>query len=260
MAKYAERVVVVSQGCLCDKIYDLVLKTDNIALDAKAGQFVSLYCDDGAHLLPRPISLCGIDRENKTIRLVYRVVGYGTEEFSRLKPEMTLRVVGPLGNGFSLSDKPVILAGGGIGIPPMLEMARSLHLSGMKKEDIQIVLGYRDVCFLADEFKEYGTVTIATEDGSVGVKGNVLDAIRQKSITGEVIYACGPSPMLRAIKAYSKEQSMEAYLSLEERMACGIGACLGCVCTSKDVDHHSYVKNKRVCADGPVFNAKEVEL
>ena len=101
---------------------------------------------------------------------------------------------------------------------------------------------------------------MATEDGSVGAKGNVLDAIKEYKLNADVIYACGPTPMLRALKAYAAEQGMTCYISMEERMACGIGACLACVCKSKDVDAHSHVHNKRVCKDGPVFLSTEVEL
>ena len=101
---------------------------------------------------------------------------------------------------------------------------------------------------------------VATEDGSAGTRGNVLDAIRANGVDGEIIYACGPTPMLRAVKAYAAEKGMECYISMEERMACGIGACLACVCQSKDVDSHSHVHNKRICKDGPVFEAQEVEI
>ena len=107
---------------------------------------------------------------------------------------------------------------------------------------------------------KYAEVVIASEDGSVGTKGNVIDAIRAGSLKADVIYACGPTPMLKALKAYAAENGIECWISLEEKMACGIGACLGCVCHSKDVDEHSNVKNKRVCKDGPVFLADEVEL
>ena len=114
--------------------------------------------------------------------------------------------------------------------------------------------------FLKKEFEPYGTVYVATEDGSVGTKGNVLDAIAANQLDADIIYACGPTPMLRALKQYAKEQGMECYISLEEKMACGIGACLACVCKSKEVDEHTHVHNKRICKDGPVFAAEEVEL
>ena len=118
----------------------------------------------------------------------------------------------------------------------------------------------RDRLFLNDEFEAYGKVYLATEDGSAGTKGNVLDAVKACGIEGDILFACGPTPMLRAIKQYAKENGLECYLSLEEKMACGIGACLACVCKSTQVDDHSKVHNKRVCKEGPVFNAEEVEL
>ena len=120
--------------------------------------------------------------------------------------------------------------------------------------------GYRDELFLTKELQENGSLYIATEDGSCGTKGTVIDAIKDKGIQGDVIYACGPTPMLKAIKEYAMEKGIECQLSLEERMACGIGACLACVCKSKDKDAHSNVNNKRICKDGPVFLAEEVEL
>ena len=114
--------------------------------------------------------------------------------------------------------------------------------------------------FLKDEFEKTGSVFAATEDGSFGTKGNVLDAIRENGLKGDVIFACGPTPMLRALKNWAAQEGIECYLSLEERMACGIGACLACVCQSKEVDEHSHVHNKRICKEGPVFRAEEVEL
>ena len=163
--------------------------------------------------------------------------------------------MGPLGNGFPLKGKKAFLIGGGIGIPPILELAKQLNC------EKQIVLGYRNSdMFLLDEFKKQGEVYIATEDGSVGTKGNVLDAIRENALDAEVIYACGPTPMLRALKNYAAENNIECWISMEEKMACGIGACLACVCKSKEVDGHTNVHNKRVCKDGPVFLAEEVEL
>ncbi len=253
-----EKAVVKSSKAIGTDIYDLVLEAKGIAGKAVAGQFVSVYCNDGARLLPRPISLCGVDKEAGKLRLVYRIAGKGTEEFSRLAVDDTVEVMGPLGNGFPLSDKPAILMGGGIGIPPMVELAKELKEAGCK--DITAVLGYRDELFLVEDMKQYAKVVIATEDGSAGTKGNVIDAVKEQNVTGEIIYSCGPTPMLRAIKAYGAEKGLTTYLSLEERMACGIGACLACVCKSKEVDHHSHVNNKRVCKEGPVFLAEEVEI
>ena len=259
--KFQETVTVVSQKQIGTGIYDLTIQTKEIAAAAKAGQFVSVYSNDASKLLPRPISLCGIDRKAGTLRLVYRVTGEhtGTEEFSRLQAGDTMKIMGPLGNGFTVEKgRKAFLIGGGIGVPPMLQLAKEMKDAG---ENFQIVMGYRDAgTFLLDEFKEQGESFVATEDGSVGTKGNVLDAIRENHLDADVIYACGPTPMLRALKAYAEEQNMTCYVSMEDRMACGIGACLACVCNSTEKDAHSNVKNKRICKEGPVFNAKEVEL
>lgn len=259
--KFQETVTVVSQKQIGTGIYDLTIQTKEIAAAAKAGQFVSVYSNDASKLLPRPISLCGIDRKAGTLRLVYRVTGEhtGTEEFSRLQAGDTMKIMGPLGNGFTVEKgRKAFLIGGGIGVPPMLQLAKEMKDAG---ENFQIVMGYRDAgTFLLDEFKEQGESFVATEDGSVGTKGNVLDAIRENHLDADVIYACGPTPMLRALKAYAEEQNMTCYVSMEERMACGIGACLACVCNSTEKDALSNVKNKRICKEGPVFNAKEVEL
>lgn len=253
--KFEEIVRVVRQEEIATDIYSLWLKTEQIAAYAKPGQFLSVYCNEGSRLLPRPISICEIDKENGQIRLVYRVAGKGTEEFSKMPEGTEVKVVGPLGNGFTLKDKKAFLIGGGIGIPPMLELAKNLDC------EKQMVLGYRnEELFLAEEFKKYGEVYVATEDGSVGTKGNVLDAIRENGLDAEIIYACGPTPMLRALKEYAAKNNIECWISMEERMACGIGACLACVCKSKEKDAHSNVKNKRVCKEGPVFPAEEVEF
>ena len=255
--KFQENVTVLKQQCIGKDIYDMTIQTKHIAGHAKAGQFVSLYSNDASKLLPRPISLCGIDAEAGTLRLVYRVTGEGTgtEEFSRLKEGDKIRVLGPLGNGFTVEPgKKAFLIGGGIGIPPMLELAKELNC------EKQIILGFRDEMFLMDDLKKQGSVYVATEDGSVGTKGNVMDAIRENGLEADAIFACGPAPMLRAIKAYALEKGIPCWISMEERMACGVGACLACVCKSKDVDSHSHVHNKRVCKDGPVFLSTEVEL
>lgn len=257
--KRKETLKIVSQEQIANDIYSLWLQADHMAQTARAGQFLSLYTRDGSKLLPRPISICEIDREKGRIRLVYRVTGKGTgtEGFSKLHSGVPLEVLGPLGNGFPLKEaegKRVFLMGGGIGIPPMLETAKELQAQKTA------VLGYRDELFLDEEFKPYANVYVSTEDGSAGTKGNVLDAVRENDLDADVIFACGPAPMLRAIKKYAQEREIPCWISMEERMACGIGACLACVCKSTEVDEHSQVHNKRVCKDGPVFLSTEVEL
>lgn len=246
--------VITSIVKLSEDVYSMWIKEKKIAEYAKAGQFISIYCNEGSRLLPRPISICEINRNEGMIRLVYRIVGNGTKEFSQMAVGDSLEVMGPLGNGFKLEGKKAILVGGGIGIPPMLELAKELEC------DKQIVLGYRDELFLNKEFEKYGQVYVATENGSNGTKGTVIDAIEKNMISGDIIFACGPKPMLKGIKEYSEKNNIKAQISMEERMACGIGACLACVCKSREKDHHTNVNNKRVCKDGPVFYAEEVEL
>lgn len=255
--KVKEKAVIISQEEISLDIYSMWIQT-NAAKTAKPGQFVTLYCNDGSRMLPRPISICEIDKEGNKLRLVYRVVGKGTDEFSKYHAGAELEIMGPLGNGFPMEKaqgKKALLIGGGIGVPPMVELAKQL-----KAEEKNVVAGYRNLLFLDGELKENGNFYAATEDGSTGVKGTVIDAIKTNKIQADVIYACGPTPMLRAIKEYAQEQGIEAWISMEEKMACGIGACLACVCKTKEKDEHTNVNNARICKEGPVFNAQEVEL
>lgn len=252
--KFQETAVILRQDLLATGVYSMWIQTNNIAQNSKPGQFISVYCKDNSRMLPRPISICEIDKKKDALRIVYRVLGKGTEEFATYKAGDLIRILGPLGNGFPISDKKAMLIGGGIGIPPMLELAKTLQ--GEK----QIVLGYRDELFLKEELSKQGTVFIATEDGCEGCKGTAIDAIAENNLSAQVIYACGPTPMLKAVKTYAIENKIEAWLSLEEKMACGIGACLACVCESKEKDEHTNVNNKRVCKEGPVFLATEVEF
>ena len=247
---------VLSQKEIAPRIFDMWIATD-LAEQAKAGQFIGVYPKDRSTLLPRPISICQVSDKKDALRIVYRIAGQGTAEFSSYTEGDSVEILGTLGNGFpteAAEGKKVFLMGGGIGVPPMLETMKQLHAQKMA------VLGYRDELFLDKEFAKNGDVYIATEDGSAGTKGNVMDAIRENGLEADAIFACGPAPMLRAIKAYALEKGIPCWISMEERMACGIGACLACVCKSKEKDAHSNVKNKRICKEGPVFLAQEVEF
>lgn len=256
---------IISQNLLAEGICDLWLET-SLAQDVRPGQFVGVYPASASELLPRPISICRVNEDKTAIRLVYRIVGKGTAEFALYQPDEYLSILGILGNGFPMEQaagKRVMLMGGGIGIPPLLELAAQLNNLPQEQRpgEILMVMGYRDAqTFLKDEFEQNGQLYIATEDGSVGTKGNVLDAVCEKNLKADIIYACGPMPMLRAIKHYAQENGQEAYISLEERMACGVGACLGCVCNTVQKDAHSHVNNTRICTDGPVFDAKDVDI
>lgn len=252
---------IISNTEISPGIFELLVESE--ASDtALPGQFVMVYPKNESMLLPRPISICQALKEKGELRLVYRVAGKGTKEFSGYSALDYVDILGPIGNGFPVDmaeGKKALLLGGGIGIPPLLYLAENLSkLPGTK---VYSVLGYRDSnLFLTEEFSEASRLYIATEDGSFGFKGNVLEAVKEYGIKPDIIYACGPMPMLRAIKAYAGENEIPAYISLEERMACGVGACLGCVCNTVNKDHHSHVNNARVCTEGPVFDGREVNI
>lgn len=284
-------MTVTDSSCLAEGIYSLTLQYPEgeapEAGEVIPGQFAGLYPSDPSKLLMRPISICRWLPDSGELRFVYRVAGGGTSEFSRLSGGDTLAMLGILGNGYDLgllAGKRVLLLGGGIGVPPMLELAarlaepagvqspkmQSLQTQSAHEEpsellpaatEVTAVLGYRDGnLFLKQDFAGYARVLIATEDGSIGTRGNVLDAVHGQNVEADVICACGPMPMLRAVKQYARQKNIPAYLSLEERMACGVGACLGCVTKTTHKDAHSQVNNARVCTEGPVFAAEEVEI
>ena len=251
-----ETAKILSQNKIADGIYSMWIET-TAAKEAKPGQFIDVYVNDDSKLLPRPISICEV--KDDSLRIVYRVVGGGTKIMSTYQEGDEIQIIGPLGNGFDMKDGKAILVGGGIGIPPMVELAKNLS-EKIGKENVISVMGYRDELFLVDELEQFSTVVIATEDGSTGTKGTVIDALDENGVDGDVLYACGPIPMLKALKDWANGKGIECQVSLEERMACGIGACLACVCKTKEKDEHSNVCNKRICKDGPVFDANEIDF
>lgn len=254
---------VINNLEIAPAIFDMWIQPTQKLEEINPGQFITVYLKNNSLLLPRPISICEVNPDKTALRIVYRRVGEGTHEMSLRKPNDGLgylTILGPLGNGFPLKEgegKKALLIGGGVGIPPLVELAKRL------KADKRIVLGYQNYSlsgFLQKDLEQYGEVYVATDDGSSGTRGNVMDAIRENNLEADVIYACGPMPMLRAVKSYAEEKEIPAYISLEEHMACGVGACLGCVVKTKDVHHHTNVSNARICTDGPIFEAREVEI
>ena len=248
---------VVSQEEIVPTIFELVLEGDMVET-MKAGQFLHLRVPDDAHLLRRPISISSIDKATKRCRLIYRVEGSGTAIFSSLKTGDSIDVMGPQGNGFDLSDldkqSHVLLVGGGIGVPPLLEVARQLYARGVK---ITTILGFatKDAVILEDELAQYSKIFVTTDDGSYGIKGNVSVVIKEFNTVFDAIYSCGAPGMMKYINQTFYDHP-RAYLSLESRMACGMGACYACVLKVPD----SETVSQRVCEDGPVFKTGTVVL
>lgn len=250
--KNLKQAVILKNDCYTDNIYDMLLSAPEAAKSAKPGQFLNLYTSKSDMILPRPISLCEIDKKQGTLRLLYQAVGKGTQYFSSLQKGNNIKILGPLGNGFFINENHQnhILIGGGIGVPPMLELAKNL------KGKIHVFIGAKSKPILIEEFQKIGAdITIATDDGSSGIHGTVLDAMQELQPTGNMIYACGPKVMLKAVSQWAEQKQIPIQVSMEERMACGIGACVGCAIKIKQNDDW---QNLKVCKDGPVFWGNEV--
>ncbi|NCA66627.1 MAG: dihydroorotate dehydrogenase electron transfer subunit [Clostridia bacterium] len=227
----------------------------------QCGQFLNLSLNRPDLLLKRPFGICSYDKDGRSITICYQLAGKGTQEMSTMQAGDKLMATLPLGNGFKLCDsyKKVALIGGGVGIFPLL----SVPLNYPDKEYYSF-LGYRSKSFVCmkKEFEAFCCSRIATDDGSLGQKGNAVELFLSNydSIKPDVILACGPTVMLKALKKGLKENNINtpAFVSLEERMGCGVGACLVCVCQLEK--REGVAANARVCKDGPVFNILEVEL
>jgi dihydroorotate dehydrogenase electron transfer subunit len=248
-----ENLTVISQEKLAPRIYRMKLKGESVRSMLTPGQFVHLKLGGRHPLLRRPISICDVEADQLSV--IYRVEGQGTSMLADKKGGDTVDTLGPLGEGFPItpSDDTALLIGGGVGIPPLYYLAKQLYDKGKR---VKIILGFRrqEEMFLTEAFSRYGEVFVTTEDGSYGTRGFVTDAIAAAG-GFDVFYTCGPKAMLRAVE---KAAGANGYISLEERMGCGVGACLACVCDLKETQaDKSYVK---ACKDGPVFQAGEVVL
>lgn len=238
-----DKAIVLENICIAKDTYQMELKTQLCDV-LKPGQFIEIEVPP--FYLRRPISICEI--KDDSVIIIYKVVGEGTKKMSTYKKDKEVSIFGPCGNGFPILDKDVSLIGGGVGVPPLYEVAKRYKNNG---KTINVILGFntKEDIILKEEFEKLNVdVYIATMDGSYGSKGNVIDLINDKKLDINFINACGPLPMLRALNQNYKD----GYISLESRMACGIGACMGCVI--KDVSNNSL----RVCKDGPVFELGKV--
>ena len=246
---------IVQKHSLAREVYSYTLSAGRIARSAQAGQFVHVLCP-GHSTLRRPLSLCRIDPDKGQIRLVFEVRGEGTKALSSLREGDMMDIMGPLGHGFALLDpaKRVVVVGGGIGVPPMLEVAA--HYGA----NCRAVLGFRsaDAVILTRDFEALGCeVLLSTDDGTRGRKGFVTQSLQEtlEREPADMIYACGPLPMLKGVASIARQQGIRCQVSLEERMGCGIGACLVCACKTQKDGKESY---SHVCKDGPVFESTEL--
>ncbi len=253
-----EEMTVISQRQLAPSIFEMVL-SGQMVQEMKAGQFLHIRIPDNSMLLRRPISICRIDKELGQAVIVYRIEGKGTAVLAQLEAGSQLDCMGPQGNGFDLSGlkagQRALLIGGGIGVPPLFELAKALAEKNVQTE---VIMGFatRDAVILEEEMRPYAKVSVTTDDGSYGQAGTVSVLVDQLTDAPDAVYACGAPGMLRYIDRQFA-QHPKAFLSLEARMACGMGACYACVVHPKGADESS---SQRVCEEGPVFAAGSLEL
>lgn len=255
MSYFCERYPIIEKSSLSADIYSYTLHCPDVAAEAQTGQFVQIKAE--GFTLRRPISICEIDKQKGTIRLVFEVRGKGTDAVSRLNVGELMDIIAPLGHGFTVPDTlngRAIIVGGGIGTPPMLDIAKKY------KDKCTAVLGFRsfDRIILDKDYAKAGAKTIiCTDDGSYGIKGTIASPLEEELKAGGVsmIYACGPTPMLKAVVQTAERYGVKCEVSLEQRMGCGVGACVVCACTVRRDGKEQVL---RVCKDGPVFDGSEV--
>lgn len=255
MSYFCDKYQVIEKTALAGNIFSITVKCPEAAKAAEVGQFANITAE--GYTLRRPISICDIDKEAGTLRFVFEVRGKGTEVISRVNVGDTLDILGPLGNGFRIPEgKKVIAVGGGIGVPPLMGIAKKLG------SDCTAILGFRsyDRIILDKEFENYGAnVAVCTDDGTVGFNGLVTVPLENtlKNVGADLVCACGPEPMIKAVVAVCEKYNIPCQVSLEQRMGCGVGACVVCSCMTVRNGQEFYA---RVCKDGPVFDSKEVKF
>ncbi|MGY4689760.1 dihydroorotate dehydrogenase electron transfer subunit [Salibacterium sp. K-3] len=255
-----ENMRISGHRLIARDIYEMELEGGLVEDIAEPGQFLHILPPGRTSmLLRRPLSICETKKSCSRLTIVYRAEGEGTRQLAQAQEDTTVDVLGPLGRGFPAADtapdEHVLLAGGGIGVPPLYDTALALKEKGVR---VTTVLGFsdKDAVFYEEQFGALGSVYVSTEDGSYGTAGFVTDVMDRQNLTFDRIFACGPVPMLKALEhAYPNARGN---ISLEERMGCGLGVCLACVCRStEDTDGTDY---RKICSDGPVFSWKEVAL
>ena len=248
---YQQDCKILSLRALNDQAFEMVLHAGEIAETAQPGQFVNVSCGEG-HLLRRPISIC--EAEGPQLRLVFEVRGEGTLWLSQRKEGESVSVLGPLGRGFDVDGKKVLFVGGGIGVPPLLWAAK--RAAGA---DAALGFAAKGRSILLEDFAAVcGETAVTTDDGSLGLRGNALDAAREllQKNQYDAVYACGPKILLQYTAEAAEKAGIPCQVSMEERMGCGVGACLVCAVKLRDEQGETYYGH--VCKNGPVFSSKEV--
>lgn len=249
--KKAHKCILLKKEEIANGIFDFTVESNEIAKEAQCGQFLHIDCGSKT-FLRRPISICDVN-DNK-VRFIFQVKGEGTKELSQMNPGDVIDIMGPLGHGYEIIGNNPVIIGGGIGVFPLLMLA--------KRTKADVFLGFRDksLVVLEDEFENCAkSVTVGTDNGTYGYKGYVASAMEEYLHKNEcdMIYCCGPTPMLKAVKNIAESLGIKCQLSLEQRMGCGIGACLVCTC---ETVHEGTDRYMRVCKNGPVFYSTEVTL
>jgi len=240
---------ILHNELISTKIYKLVVELNGSheeMEEIKPGQFFMIKTYDNSFLLPRPISVN--DTKKNTVTFLYRIEGIGTTAISKMRENEEIQVSGPMGNGFdtNLLAGKIAVVGGGIGIAPLLYLTKKLG------KNADVYLGYKDNVYTAEEFEVYANNTIVvTEDGNNGQKGFVTDYVNVENY--DTVVTCGPEIMMKKIVEKCRVKNVKCYVSLERRMACGLGACLGCTVETAN-------GNKRACKDGPVFSSEELKF
>ena len=252
-----ENAKIISKTEIAKNIFDCLLNCPSIAKKASPGQFINILVK--GKTLRRPISICDIDKDNENIRIVFEIRGEGTEILAKKQAGDFYDITGPLGNGFLINDfdKKAVFVGGGIGTPPLFGAAK------LFSSNAAVFLGFRSrsAVILEEDFKlAKNQIFIATDDGSYGYKGLITEPLKEhlEKNKCDIIYSCGPTPMLKAVSNIAESFNVPCKISLEQRMACGVGACLTCACKVKEKDGSE--KFTQLCRFGPVFNSKEVVL
>ena len=255
-----EMMTVYEQEQIATDVFALTLTGDLVDSMKVAGQFLNILVPQKDLLLRRPISINKIDTEKKQCRLIYRIEGQGTSVLSQLKKGASLDVFGPLGNGYNTDNlkkgQTAFLIGGGIGIPPLYELSRQLKQKGIR---VIHFLGFttKTVMYSVDEFENLGPTEVSTDDGTYGSTGNVGNLLLEKKQRPDAVFACGSNGLLKTVEQIYEPTVSNIQLSLEARMACGIGACYACVVP---LNGNSKIKNAKVCDEGPIFQAGSVVL